>query len=182
MTTPRPLPLFLASILLFTGASAQPPAKKEPAPSVKTWARLTEHVLSRGGEWPVKAPASRTLGYDSDSVPAKSLGIDQENSKDDREHNIAVVYDLDGKGVPRAREIVLANIRVKEIEGKEHVDGYRIRLKLNGSVIRGMRAVGEVGKVVQTPLTAESSELKGVYRAERDLYLGRLDWARLTFE
>lgn len=156
--------------------------KKASPPKTKKWAKLIDHVLAKGKEWPIKAPAARTLGFNSDSVPAKSLGVDQEKSADNKEHNVFIVYETDAKGKLIAKEVVLANIRVIERSGKEEIEGYRIRSSLDGRLIQGMHAAGIVGDVVQTPLSAESSELKSVFNSERDLYLKKLDWNQLTAE
>lgn len=184
MITPR-LPLVvLASLLACNAAAAdaKKPAKKSAPKKEKTWSMLIDHVMKKGGEWPMKAPSTRTLGYDSDLVAAKSLGIDQEKSADNREHNVFVVYEADEKGKLRAKEVVLANIRVIEKDGKEVIDAYRARAKLDGTLIRGMHSTGAVGEVIQTPLPPESQELKSVFGTEKELYLKKMDWSQLTTE
>lgn len=174
--------LLFAVLLLSTSVATAKPPKKSSPKKAKTWAMLVNHVLANGKEWPMKAPSTKTLGYESDLVPAKSLGIDQEKSKDNREHNIYVVYEKDAKGTPQAKEIVLANIRVVEKDGKESIDAYRARAKLDGTLIRGMHSTGIVGEVTQTPLDGESNELKSVFAAEKDIYLKNTDWSLLTAE
>lgn len=168
------------SMLLSDIAAAKP--AKTSSGSGKTWGMLVEHVLKRGGEWPIKAPMSRTLGYDSDSVPAKSLGIEQEKSKDNREHSVFVVYEVGDKGVPRAKEVILANLQVTMKDGKRQVDGYDARATLDGKLVGGMRALGEEGKVIQTGLKADSPELKAFFASERDNFLNKLNWKKLSPE
>jgi hypothetical protein len=188
---PRFLPICSLALLLVAGSAYSGDKKKPSSKKVaskaavkkeKSWAMLVDHVLTKGKEWPMKAPSTRTLGYDSDLVPTKSLGIDQEKSADNREHTVNIVYENGEKGKPRAKEMVLANIRVVEKEGKEIIDAYRARATLDGKLIRGMHSTGAVGEVIQTPLDAESEELKSVFETEKDLYLKKADWSLLTPE
>lgn len=122
------------------------------------------------------------MGFDADSIPAKSLGIDQEKSKDNWEHNVFIVYKMDEKSKPKAKEVILSNIQVIEKDGKQYIDGYDARATLDGKLIGGMRATGIVGKIVQTPLTADSKDLNSFFESERDLYLKKMDWSQLTVE
>ncbi|UPT74513.1 MAG: hypothetical protein M0D55_01875 [Elusimicrobiota bacterium] len=186
MTTPRAL-LLIAALLLpasVHSAEAKKPAKKAASKKAsKTWAMLVEHVLAKGSEWPIKASSSRTLGYDSESVPAKSLGIEQEKSSDNREHGVFVVYENDDKGKPKAKEVVLHNQRVVEKDGDVIVEGYKVRSTLDGTVLQGFHAAGTVGKnVVQTPLPADSTKLQSIFKSEREMYLQKLDWNKLSAE
>src|SRR3989338_3800002 len=107
--------VLLASLIAFASpASAKPKEKAKPAKKqvARTWKVLVDYVLKNGGEDSIKAPSARTLGYDSNEVFAKSLGLDQDKSKDNRDHSVFVVYEKGAKGDLIPKEIVLGNIRV----------------------------------------------------------------------
>lgn len=167
----------------FTYAAPSPvPAKpKAKAISERTWQTLTKHVMENGIELPIKAPACRTLGYDSDSVPAKALRLKSANSKDGREHAVYIVYDLtEKKDILRPREIVVGSIRVEEKDSVKDIQSYRVRLNLNGHPISAMRADGIVGKVKQQPLSIGSKEAKKLLATEKKFFLEDVDLSQLT--
>ena len=166
-----------AVIGLASPASAKPKEKKKPANKqvARTWKVLIDHVFKHGGEDSIKTPTSRTLGYDSNEVFAKSLGLDQDKSSDGREHTIFVVYGKDGKGVLIPKEVVLGSIRVTGDDSEKRLDSYRIRMSLEGTIIRGMHASGIVGEVTQESLLPESPELLSVFKKEKELQLNIID-------
>lgn len=55
---------------------------KSVSTSARTWTTITNYVLKMGFENSIKTPASRTLGYDSDEVPARVLRIKSSVSQD----------------------------------------------------------------------------------------------------
>ena len=178
-------PQTLTFIILATLIAAPPPAsakeKKKPVkPVVRTWKTVVDYVLKNGGEDSIKAPASRTLGYESDEITALSLGLDAEKSKDGREHTIFVVYEKTGTDAATPKEIVLGSIHITSVDSKKHVDSYRIRLKLDGTLIGGMHATGAVGHVVQEAMSSDSKVLLSVFKNESNLSLKEIDLAQLT--
>lgn len=163
--------------------AAPAPAKEKKAPAkqaVRTWKTIVDYVLKKGGEDSIRSPSAHTLGYDSNEVFAKSLGLDQEKSTDGREHTVFVIYEKDAKGELGAKEIVLGSIRVTGPDSEKRIDSYRIRMTLDGKVIQGMHATGIVGEVVQQTLPPDSKELLAVYKKETDLHLKEMDLAKLT--
>lgn len=175
--------VLLASLIAFASpASAKPKEKSKPAKKqvARTWKVLVDYVLKNGGEDSIKAPSARTLGYDSNEVFAKSLGLDQDKSKDGREHTIFIIYEKDDKGTLTPKEIVIGSIRVTGGESDKHVDSYRIRMTLDGTVIQGMHASGIVGEVVQESLSPDSKVLQSVFNKEKELQLNEIDLKTLT--
>lgn len=173
--------IFLSAMIGFAApASAKP---KEKAKAVKktarTWKTVVDHVFKNGADWPIKAPSSRTLGYESDEVPAKGLSIDDDKSKDGKEHSICVVYAVDEKGVSRPTGIDIGTMLVKEIASGTEIDGYQIRMSLDGTPISAMHATGIVGKVKQVALSPEAKEIKALFAAESALYLKDVDLKQL---
>lgn len=178
---PRFLPsAFLAALVTFGSPSAAKEQTKPAKQTARTWKSIVEYVLKNGGEDSIKSPSARTLGYNSDEVFAKSLGLDQDKSKDGREHNIFVIYEKNETGTLTPKEIVLGSIRVTTVDSKKRVDSYRMRTSLDGVLIRGMHASGVAGHVVQEALPADSKALQAVFKAERQLNLKDLDLATLT--
>ena len=181
-----PLPtLAFVVIAAVTASSAPAPAKpKEKAkavkPAARTWKTLVDYVMKNGGEDSIKAPSAHTLGYSSNEVFAKSLGLDQDKSKDGREHTIFVIYNQGEKGSLVPEEIVLGSIRVTGNESMKRIDSYRIRMTLDGKVLQGMHASGIVGEVVQESLPPESQELLSIFAKERDFHLKEVDLSKLT--
>lgn len=168
------------ALLIALGSPASSKEKKKAAKQARTWKTVVDYVFKNGDEDSIKAPASRTLGYDSDEVSAKSLGIDDDKSKDGRDHSIFVVYAKDTAGISIPKEIVLGVIRVKGTESKKEIDGYEIRMSLDGGPIRGMHAKGVVGHVVQQTLPPDSKELLSMFKKESALYLKEIELAQLT--
>jgi hypothetical protein len=174
------------AIGVFASAAPAKPANKpkdKPATakkSARTWKTLIDHVAKNGDEDPIEGSTARTLGYDSDEVYAKSLGIDAEKSKDNREHGIYVVGEKDKSGGLTPKEIVLGVISVKEIGAQQEIDGYRVRMSLDGKILRGMHATGIVGNVVHAILPNDSKALLSVYKAESSLYLKEIELSQLT--
>lgn len=174
-------PLFLTLVLIAGPALAGPkPSNKPAAPkkAARTWSSMVDHVMANGGNDSEKAPASRTLGFDADTVPTKGLYIDQDDSPDKREHSISVVYDtIDGK--LRPKEIVLERMKVLEKDKVQEIASNRIRVDLNGKAIQGMAADGVVGKVRQRPLAADSPEAKKFLADETSFWLKQVDLSKL---
>jgi len=171
-----------AMIVSAAPASAKPKEKTKPAKKqvARTWKVLVDHVMKKGGEDSIKAPSARTLGYDSNEVFAKSLGLDQDKSKDGREHTIFIVYEKDDKGALIPKEMVLGSIRVTGDESEKRIDSYRIRTSLEGTIIRGMHASGIVGEVVQESLQPDSPKLLSIFKNEKELHLNTIDLTTLT--
>jgi hypothetical protein len=175
--------VLMAAVIGFASpASAKPKEKTKPAKKqvARTWKVLVDYVLKNGGEDSIKAPSAHTLGYDSNEVFAKSLGLDQDKSKDGYEHTIFIVYEKDAKGTLTPKEMVLGSIRVTGDESEKRIDSYRIRMTLDGTVIQGMHASGIVGEVVQESLPPDSKELLSVFKKEKELHLNEIDLATLT--
>lgn len=175
--------VIMAAIIGFASpASAKDKEKKKPAKeqSARSWKMMVDYVLKNGGEDSIKAPSAHTLGYDSDEVFAKSLGLDSDKSKDGRDHSIFIIYTKDEKGTVIPKEIVLGNILVKEANSIKEIDSYRIRMTLNGTLIKGMRATGIVGEVVHQSLGPDSKELKSWHKQESDFHLKIVDLAKMT--
>ena len=136
--------------------------------------------MKHGRELPIKAPASRTIGYDSDSVSAKVLRIPANESKDKREHGFYVVYDATKKkGVLKPREMVIGSILVSGKGSEREIQSFRIRMKLDGTIISGMKADGIVTRVKQRPLAADSSEIPPLLAAEKNIFLNDTPLSRL---
>lgn len=172
--------IFLTAFIAF-GSPASAKEKKKPAKqSARTWKNVVDYVFKNGGDDSIKAPASRTLGYDSDEVFAKSLGLDADKSKDGREHDIFVIYEKEGTDTLIPKEIVIGSIRITEVDSKKKIDSYRIRMSLDGTLIQGMHATGAAGHVVQQALPPDSKELLTVFKNESNLNLKELDLAKLT--
>lgn len=172
----------VAMIGFASPASAKSKEKRKPAKKqvARTWGVLVDYVMKKGGEDSIKAPSARTLGYDSNEVFAKSLGLDQDKSKDGREHTIFIVFEKDAKGVLIPQEIVLGSIRVTGDESEKRIDSYRIRTSLEGTIIRGMHASGFVGEVIQESLLPDSPELISIFKKEKELQLNVIDLTTLT--
>lgn len=162
-------------------ASAKPKDKAKPAKQIpRTWRAVAEYVLKNGVEDSIKAPTARNIGYDADVIVTFSLGIEEAKSKDGREHNFEVVYSTNAKGVKQPKEIIIGTMLVKDSPANKEIDGYEIRLTLDGNPIRGMRATGIVGQVVQQVLPPDSKDLQAVLKAEKSLYLKEIELAQLT--
>lgn len=178
--TPQTL-TFIILAAVFAGVSpASAKEKKKPAKQARTWKTVVDYVWKNGGEDSIKAPTSRTLGYESDEVFAKSLGLDANKSKDGREHTIFVVIGKNESEEAVPKEIVLGSILITDVDSKKSVDSFRIRTTLDGTVIQGMHATGIAGHVVQKSLPADSKELKNIFKKESDLALKDIDLSRLT--
>lgn len=167
-----PLPLLLLAAVLPARAADRKPAK--------TWATLIEFVLKNGAEDPVMAPSARELGYDADEVAAWSMRVVSKKSPDGKEHRFYVVYEKDAAGARKPKEIVLSVLESQTKDGKHFIHSYRVRLSSGGKLLRGKRAAGFLGEVVQSVLPNDSPELLGVYKGEKDFYFKTLDWAQLT--
>lgn len=179
--TPRTLTFVILAAALAAGSPLSAKEKTKPAKkAARTWQTVVDYVFKNGGEDSITAPASRTLGYEADEVFAKSLGLDEDKSKDGREHTVFVIYEKDGNGVPKYKDIVLGSIKITGSGPKTEVDSYRIRISLKGKLNQGMHATGMVGEVVQQPLSADSKELTMVFKSESNLILKELDLAQLT--
>ncbi|MBI5246604.1 MAG: hypothetical protein HY923_05440 [Elusimicrobia bacterium] len=175
-------PLYLALALITGPALAEnpKPPKKASAPKKveRTWSSLVDHMMTHGADHSINAPASRTLGYDSDKIPVKAMYLDQDKSKDGREHSLMIVYDLvDGR--PRPKEMVLGRIKVVEKDKIQEIVSNRLILRLNGEPIRGMGADGIVGEVKQRPLTADTPEAKKFLADESSFWLKQVDLSKL---
>lgn len=181
---PRTLILVILATLIGVAApiSAKDKAeKKKPAKqAARTWNTIVDYVLKKGGEDSIHASAAQALGYESKEVPAKSLGLDPEKSKDGRDRGIFIVYNKSEKGDLIPKEIVLGSILVKEENSVKEIDSYRIRMALDGTLIRGMHAAGIVGQVVQQSLPSDSKELLSLYKKESVFYLKEVDLGKLT--
>lgn len=172
--------VFLAPLAVH---AAPAPAKEKKAPAkqaVRTWKTIVDYVLKKGGEDSIHASAAQALGFDAKELAAKSLGLDQEKSKDGRDHSVFIVYEKDPKGEVIPKEIVLGSIRVTGSDSEKRLDTYRIRMTLDGKVIQGMHATGIIGEVTQESLTADSKELSLLQKKERDFYLKDVDLSTLT--
>jgi hypothetical protein len=177
----RNIPLIiLAALFAFAAPASAKNKPKAAKQSARTWKMIIDHVLKNGDEDPIQGATARTLGYDSDDVYAKSLGINKDRSKDNREHGVYVVCDKDKAGTPVPKEIVLGRISVKEVSSQKEIDSYRIRMSLDGKVIRGMHATGIVGHIIQEALQKDSKTLLAVYEAESSLDLKEVELAQLT--
>ena len=60
---------------------------------------------------------------------------------------------------------------VKNVDGGQEINGYQVRMALDGTPLGAMHATGIVGRVKQEALSVKSKEVKGVVAAESDLYL-----------
>lgn len=161
-------------------ASAKPKEKAKAAQkATRTWKSVVDYVFKNGADWPIKAPSSRTLGYGSDEVPAKGLSIDDDKSKDGKEHSICVVYEVDEKGISRPKGIDIGTMLVKEVAPGTEIDGYQIRMSLDGTPISAMHATGIVGQVRQVALPPDAKEIKALFAAESSLYLKDIDLKQL---
>lgn len=182
--SPRTLILvILAAVIGFASpavAKAKTEKKKPAKQAARTWKILIDHVLKNGGEDSIRSPSARTLGYDSNEVFAKSMGLDQDKSQDGREHTIFIIYEKDPEGELIPKEIVLGSIRITGGESDKRIDSHRIRMTLEGALIRGMHASGMVGEVIQEALLPDSKELQAVFKKESDLNLKEIDLAKLT--
>ncbi len=177
MSTLRLAILFSASLLLCNAAAAE--TKKSPPKSSRSWKAVVDHAWKNGTDWPIKSPSSKTLGFSESEVKAKGVSIEDDKSSDGREHAFKVVYDLDAKGAPRPKEVTISTTKVAESPNGKQVDGYIARVSLDGKLIRGMRSLGIVGQVKQTPLDAGSGELKAFFEKEKAFYLKEIDLAKL---
>lgn len=163
-------------------ASAKPKekkkAEKEQAP--RTWKMVAEHVLKNGSEHPIKAPSSRTLGYDSDEVAAKTLRIKSSASNDKKEHSIRVTYRLSEKGAQVPNDLVLGTTFVETVPEGKKIDASGLRITTDGRIVSAMRATGVVGEVEQKVLAPDSPEAKEAYRIESLLLLKSIKLEQLT--
>ena len=163
--------LSLCAVLV---VSACPVSAAKP-PAAKSWKFVIERVMAKGVERPIKAPTAKNLGYDRDEVGAKTLRIKSAVSADKREHSVAIVYD---KTI--AKELVLGTMLVTDTPKGKSIDGYRLRAKLDGTVISAMHSSGIVGEVEQTVLKPDSPEVKALLAAESELYLKKTPLDQLT--
>ncbi len=178
---PRTLTLVILASLIALAPPVFAAEKKKPTKqATRTWKTVVDYVFKNGGEDSIKAPASRTLGYDSDEIFAKSLGLDADKSKDGREHDIFVIYEKDGGAASIPKEIVIGNMSVTDVGSNKKIDSYRIRISLDGAVIQGMHATGLAGHVIQRALPPDSKELLTVFKNESNLNLKELDFSKLT--
>ncbi len=178
--TPR---LALAAVFIISligGVAAKEGKKSQKNTSARTWKDIFDHSWKTGTDWPIKAPSAKNLGYSSDVMKARGVSIDQKSSADNREHSIVIVYDLDNTGTAKPVDMVLGTMRVTEVKDGKLIDGYRLRLDLDGKPIKAMHSSGLVGHVVQEVLSANSKEAQQVYKAEKELYLNNIDLKKLT--
>jgi len=141
---------------------------------------LAEFVLKNGSENPIKAPSSKTLGYEEDVVAAKGLRIKASASKDNKEHAVYVTYASDDKGELSAKDMVFGVIQVKETAGRKSIDGYRMRIKLDGTIVTVMKAAGAVGAVKQELISPKSKEAVLAYNSEKIFFLKDSKLEQLT--
>jgi hypothetical protein len=171
----------MAAMIGFASPASAKPKETKPTKKVaRTWTTLIDHVLKNGDEDPIQGSTARTLGYDSDDVYAKSLGIDADKSKDNREHGIYVIAEKDKTGTLIPKEIVLGAISIKEAGSQKEIDSYRVRMTLDGKIIRGMHATGIVGNIIHEILPIDSKALSSVHKAESSLYLKEIELSQLT--
>lgn len=163
--------IILASAITFATPTYAKDKKNSAKQSVQSWKTVAEYVLNKGSEKPVEAPSSRTLGYTADSVPAKSLRIKSSDSKDKKEHTIRVTYALNEKGTPTPIDINLGNIFVKTGPDGKMVDGYIVRIGIEGNIISAIHASGLVGEVELAVLEPDSKKAIAVFNAESALHL-----------
>ena len=171
--------VILASLIAFVPPASAKEKKKPAKQAARTWKNIVDYVFKNGTEWPIKAPSSRTLGYGLDEVQAKGLSIDEEKSKDGKEHSVCITYEIDAKGIQRPKEIDLGTMLIKETAGQKEIEAYRMRMSLNGAILGAMHATGIVGRVKQSALTPDSKEIQAVFNSERDLYLKQIELAQL---
>lgn len=168
------------------GGSAAEPPKSGTKPieakgaTSRSWKTLVDHMVENGVHYTTKAPSSRTMGFDSDSVNTWGLYLKAADAKDGREHSFVVVYDLTDKKVVRPREIILGRIRVSEQNAVKEIDTMRLRLSLNGDPIKGMHAAGVVGKVKQTAVAGDSKDAKEFLASEKVFWMKEVDLRKLV--
>jgi hypothetical protein len=177
---PRLILILLSSLIAFAPSVAAKEKKKAAKQAARTWRSLAEYVVKNGDKDSIKAPTARNIGYESDVIETLSLGIEDDKSKDGQEHNFEVVYAKDADGVVIPKEIIIGTMLVKEVESVKVIDGYEIRLSLDGKPIRGMHATGKVGHVVQQVLPPDSKDLLNVLKSEGTLYLKEINLSQLT--
>lgn len=167
------------ALLIALGSPASSKEKKKAAKQARTWKTVVDYVFKNGTDWPIKLPTSRTLGYGSDEVNAKGLSIDDDKSKDGKEHSICIVYEADEKGKSQPKGIDIGTMLVKEIGVDKEIDGYQIRMSLDGTPISAMRATGIVGRVKQQALSPDAKEIKSLVALEKELYLKNIELTQL---
>lgn len=178
--------LSIAMILFVTvpanSANAPQPTKKPIAEkkTVRTWKAVADYILKNGTANSIKAPMSRTLGYDSDEIPAKTLRIKSAESKDKKEHAIRVTYIVNEKGAVIPIDLLLGITLVEVIPEGRKIDGFGIRITPDGRIVSAMRATGIVGEVEQKALSVDSAEVQRVYNAESILHLKTINLEHLT--
>jgi hypothetical protein len=178
---PRTLALIILATLIAFGSPVSAKEKKKPAKqTTRTWKTLADYVLKNGDKDSIKSPTARTIGYNADVIETISLGIEDDKSKDGREHNLEILYEKNGKGVLKPKEIIIGTVLEKEVNSRKEIDGYEIRMTLDGTPIQGMHATGIVGHVIQQVLMPDSKELQTVIKAESTLYLKEIDLEQLT--
>lgn len=182
---PRTLTLAILTALLAFGSGSPVSAKDKPKSAKqttpvavkvkrpKTWEKLVIYVLENGADRSIKAPASRTLGYDEDTVPTRTFRYKRGSAPDGKEHVIHAIYKID-EGKKVLTNVTITNTEVTQQDGQKHIDGYAFRLQPDGTPISAFRAYGIVGDVVQSPLNLESAETKKVLDTEKQMLVGTL--------
>ena len=138
--------------------------------------KVAAYVLENGIDREIKAPLSRSLGYDVDAVKTKALRQKSDASRDKHEHAFYVVYNEDAKSKKTIKEIILANTLVTEGAGKKHVDGFDVRIDQGGGLLAVVHAIGFYGQIQQNRLDIASKKSLRLFKDERDYQLRFIDF------
>ena len=159
--------------------SAQSSKKKSSSTLQAALMKIAEYVLVNGVDKDIKAPTSRTLGYDVDVLPTKALRQKSDVAFDKQEHSFHVILNTNTKSKNRIDALILSHALVTERESRKHVDLLDAKISPSGELLILMRVVGFAGDVKRTKLDINSKEAKVLFKTELDYQLTRIDFNSL---
>ncbi|MBI4062186.1 MAG: hypothetical protein HY403_12250 [Elusimicrobia bacterium] len=170
--------MLAASLLTLT----PPPAVGSPIPAqhTRTWETLAKYVLTNGTDRVLRAPLSKNLGFESDTVTTRALRYKSDDTPDKKTRALYVIstQSKDGKLIPK--EIVLGNAAIVKRNGAKYVDGFDVRINLTGKLIAAVNSEGPMGLVEQTKLASDTAETIAAYKAEELIHLRIMDLRKLS--
>lgn len=183
--TPRVLTVAVLAAVLSSGIAASAKSAGKPSSatkkSVNSFRTIADHVLKNGVDQTIDAPISRNLGFALDEVPTKALRHKSKVSPDKRSHGFYVIFDKDDEGRLTAKEIVLSNALISvDPDGQKQVEGFDARIDLDGRLLAAVSSAGPYGKVVQSPIAANSPQAEKLFKREAAIHLEKMEMTSLS--
>ena len=172
--------LILVTLLASGDAiSAQSSKKKSSSNTQAALIKIAKCVLANGVDKDIKAPTSRTLGYDVDVLPTKALRQKSDVAFDKQEHSFHVILNTSTKSKNRIDALILSHALVTEQGTRKHLDLLDAKISPSGELLILMRVTGFAGDVKRTKLDINSKEAKVLFKTELDYQLTKIDFNSL---